>query len=120
MAAGLRLNFHRIVLAATLAVIAMMAVPPARQVFEQHRRISHEEAKLVALLDENAHLEERLSRLQDPEYVEKLAREQLEMVRPGEISYVLVPPAAEEEPGEAHLGRLPWYERFWNWLEGLF
>lgn len=115
-----RLKFHTLILASALAVLVLMAVPPARQVVEQQRQITAEETKLQALLDENARLEERLQRLADQDYLEKLAREQLEMVRPGEISYVVVPPEMEQETQAPHADPKPWYGRAWEWIKGLF
>lgn len=75
--------------------LALTGLAPARQAFLQQQRIAAEERKLAALEAENARLAERLQRLNDPEYVEKLAREQLGLVKPGEVSYVVVPPADE-------------------------
>lgn len=112
------LRFHRAALALTLGAILIMALAPARQLYAQQRSISGEETKLSALAKENARLEQRLARLQDPDYIEKLAREQLGMVRPGEISYVVVPPEAsnpEEAPPKPKPA--PWYVRAWNWLK---
>lgn len=114
------LRFHRAALAVTLAAILLMAVPPGRQLYAHQRRIDAGESRLEALRVQNEVLQERLQRLADPEYVEKLAREQLGMVRPGEISYVLVPPEASPTPKPPSKPKKPpWYERVWNWLEGL-
>jgi cell division protein FtsB len=114
------LRFHRAALALTLGAILLMALPPARQLYAQQRSIAAEEAKLALLSEENARLEQRLARLQDPDYIEKLAREQLGMVRPGEISYVVVPPeASAPEPEPAKPKQVPWYKSFWNWLKDL-
>lgn len=113
-----KLSFHRWALAITLAVILVMAISPARQLYAQQSRIDSAEAKLKLLREENGRLEQRLERLKDSEYVEKLAREELGMVRPGEISYVVVPPEAsvKEEPPPAAKPK-PWYQRAWNWLK---
>ena len=42
-----------------------------------------------ALLDQKAHLERIYSQVNSPEYVEQQARQQLKMIKPGEILYVL-------------------------------
>ena len=80
---------------------ALTGLAPARQAYTQQLRIEAEERKLAALENENARLGHRLQRLNDPEYVEKLAREQLGLVRPGEISYVVVPPPQVTETSVA-------------------
>ncbi len=41
------------------------------------------------LIDEKARLERIFSRVNSPEYIEQQARDQLKMIRPGEILYVL-------------------------------
>ncbi|MGQ0550585.1 MAG: FtsB family cell division protein [Armatimonadota bacterium] len=71
---------------------------------------------------QNAQLREELRLLRTPEYIERLAREQLGLVRPGEIAVILVrptpaaaPPAAP--PGTREAGRpevrepKPWWAR---------
>lgn len=116
MTRSLRLTFPGSVLAMTLAALALTGIAPARQLYRQHQRIDAEERKLEALHRENGRLDGRLAQLEDPEYVEKLAREELGLVRQGEISYVVVPgqepaakPAAAPRP-------TPWYERVWRSL----
>lgn len=113
-----KLNFHRWALAITLAAILLMSVPSMRQLYAQRSRIDAAETRLQALRKENSLLSQRLERLKDPEYVEKLAREELGMVRPGEISYVVVPPeaSAEDKPPPPPKPK-PWYQRAWTWLK---
>lgn len=51
---------------------------------EQHRR---------DLIEQNTRLREEIQRLQtDDRYIERLARQQLGLVRPGEIELLIVPP----------------------------
>lgn len=51
------------------------------------------EAKTIeeqkALLKQKENLENELSRVNDPKYIEQQARQQLKMIKPGEILYVL-------------------------------
>jgi cell division protein FtsB len=59
---------------------------------EQHRR---------DLLAENASLLAEIQRLRtDDQYLERLAREQLGMLRPGEMELVIVPAGSVRRPGE--------------------
>lgn len=61
---------------------------------EQHRR---------DLIAENQRLREEIQRLQtDDRYIERLAREQLGLVRPGEIELLIVPPSSPPASGPAH------------------
>lgn len=108
-------GFHRLVFVSTLVVLTIAALSPANQLLSQRQRIATERDKLEALVTENARLEKRLERLNDNDYLEKVAREQLGMVLPGEISYVVVPPTeAPETPEETPPPKPPWYKRVWN------
>ncbi|MDQ7844151.1 MAG: septum formation initiator family protein [Armatimonadota bacterium] len=85
-------------------------------------RLNREAARLAALKrtlqEHNAVLREEIRLLQTPGYIEKIAREQLGLVRPGEIAILIVPspasppppPARPEEPTR------PLVERLWNAL----
>src|SRR6267143_1430619 len=44
-------------------------------------------------------LQAEILALHTPEYVEKLAREQLGLVKPGEIAFLIVQPPADTPPG---------------------
>lgn len=101
-----------------LGVLGAAGLTPARQAYHQSRLLSAEEQKLAALKNQNSKLEERLQRLQDPEYVETLAREQLGLVRPGEVSYVVEPRHVPAPPPKAPSAPEPFYKKAWDWLEG--
>lgn len=81
-----------------VGALALTGVAPARQAFEQRREVSEVQAKVDALEERNSQLAGRLNRLSDVSYMEKLAREQLGVVRPGETSYVIVPAPAAAQP----------------------
>jgi hypothetical protein len=91
-----------------IAVLAIMLVAPARS--------------LTAAAD----LERRRQQLRDPEEIELLAREQLGMVRPGEIPYVVTSPQGDGErlelDGRATLASdsVPWYRRLGEAFGQLF
>lgn len=78
-------------LALVVGALAVTGVAPAQQVFAQRKLIEREQTRLAALIEKNDALESRLARGQDPGYMEKLAREELGLVRPGETAYVVVP-----------------------------
>jgi cell division protein FtsB len=103
-----------------LVVLLLMAVPPARQLYRQHTQVQAAERQLEALQRGNDELEEHLARLEDPDYLEKLARRELGLVRPGEIGYVVVPEEPETERSEAPPSPSdPWYERLLRSIRGL-
>lgn len=50
-----------------------------------------------ALLEERARLEQIYSRVNSPEYIEQQARQQLKMIKPGEILYILPAPDKDKD-----------------------
>lgn len=68
------------------------------------------------LRTQNAQLREEIRLLNTPEYIERLAREQLGLVRPGEIAVILVRPTPVPAPPVASPRRevreeKPWWAR---------
>jgi hypothetical protein len=78
---------------------------------------------LAALEAENAALEADIAALETDAEVEKLAREKLGYVRPGETAYVVLdPPGTSEEtepaaPAETEEDRT-WVDKVWEFLSG--
>jgi cell division protein FtsB len=82
-----------------LGAAFLTQVVPYRQILESQRQVNSARAQLDALEAENERLAADVAALQTDEEVEKLAREKLGYVRPGETAYVVLdPPAAETEP----------------------
>ena len=83
------------VLLLVMFALAATAVYPLRQYVSQQDRIERLEAKQQALAAENARLEAERKRLQDPAYVQQLAKRDYHVVTPGEEAWVVTgtPPA---------------------------
>jgi cell division protein FtsB len=113
-------------LAIVIAVVivgGLAGIFPFRQILASDRSIELSELKLEALREENRRLEHQVSALQTTEEVERLAREEFGLVRPGEIGYVAVPgPGGDggdlslmvDEPMEER----PWWRTVWDFLTG--
>jgi cell division protein FtsB len=82
-------------LVAICALAALMISAPLNRYLDGRERIALLEHQHGALEDEIRTLEQRAEDLHDPEHIELLAREQLGLVRPGEIPYVVVQPEVE-------------------------
>ncbi|HEY8769007.1 MAG TPA: septum formation initiator family protein [Thermoleophilaceae bacterium] len=78
----------RVALLATLAVITLSYVSPARHWIEQSRTAGEQHGQLDDLLAKNRELKRNLKRLRAPGALESEAR-RLGMVRQGERSYVI-------------------------------
>jgi cell division protein FtsB len=86
---GLRVTGRAILLAVVVLLLALAGVGVFRQYLAQRSEIDRMERRIDGLEAHRIHLQGRIERLQDPEYLERLARECLGMVRPGEISFVV-------------------------------
>ena len=112
------------VVGSLLVVLLLSALYPVRQYFGQSAHLRHlaaEDRELESRIDELKELRGRL--LTDAE-IERIAREEFGMVRPGEVAFVIVPtPGHQPPPAPADVAeravkpapkRAPWYERWWD------
>jgi len=109
------------VLLLVMFALAATAVYPLRQYVSQQDRIERLQAKQAALVTENARLEAERKRLQDPAYVQQLAKRDYHVVAPGEEAWVVTgtPPAgAAAAAASAADPDPPWYKRAWHGLTG--
>jgi cell division protein FtsB len=89
LSAGIRWDrLGRLGLLATLAVILLLYVPPAKHWIEQSRTAGAQHEQLRGLREEKASLERRVRDLRGAGALEREAR-RLGMVRAGERSYVI-------------------------------
>jgi len=77
-----------------VGVAVLTNVVPYRQILDQNRQVEAAAAELESLQDENSMLTARRDALQTPVEIERLAREKLGYVRPGEVAYVVLEPPA--------------------------
>jgi cell division protein FtsB len=109
------------VLLLVMFALAATAVYPLRQYVSQRDRIERLQAKQQALAAENARLEAERKRLQDPAYVQQLAKRDYHVVSPGEEAWVVTgtPPASATSPSATAADPdPPWYKRAWQGLTG--
>jgi len=121
---GLRLSGLLALAAAVAVVVTAAGIFPFRQILAQESAVDLAAEKLEALQEENAHLETEIEALETPAEVERLAREQFGLVRPGEVGYVVVVPPGEEsiepepEPTLDRPAAQPWWRDLWDFLTG--
>jgi cell division protein FtsB len=103
-----------------MAVIT--AVIPFRQILEQQARVDGASAELARINLENELLNGEVQALQTPEEIERLARENLGYVMPGETAYVVLEPeetlATTPAAPIAEVDDVPWYRAIWNFFTG--
>lgn len=111
------------VLALIIAGMAVItAVIPFRQILEQQARVEGASAELARVNLENELLSGEVQALQTPEEIERLARENLGYVMPGETAFVVLEPeetlATTPAAPIAEVEDVPWYVAIWNFFTG--
>ena len=109
----------------TLAFVGVLflAVFPSRTFLAQRASLSRAENQLAVLGEQNRLLEQRARLLRDDDEIERLAREEYHLVRPGEEAYVVLPspepkpapPANAQPPDDRNSLR-----RAWDWVTSRF
>jgi cell division protein FtsB len=87
-------------LVATVAFVGLvfLAVFPTRTYLSQRRDLGNTERRLAVLSGQNQELTGRVARLNTEAEIERLAREQYNLVRPGEEAYAILPPPGVPAP----------------------
>lgn len=88
-----------VVLALAVVVLAGLAVLPARTWWTQRQSLNQSRAELAQVEQEVADLKARQELLLTDAEVERIARQDYDLVYPGEESYRLVPAEAVPAPG---------------------
>lgn len=103
---------YLVALFGVLTLASLMISGPLHHYLDGRDRLELLERKRAVLTAEVERLESRADDLESPVYIEQLAREQLGLVRPGEIPYLVVSPDREQDqlvPAEPRLE--PWHRR---------
>jgi len=102
--------------------VTLAGIFPFRQILAQNRQVENTRNKLVALQEQNALLDDQIVALGTDVELERLARENLGMVRPGEFGVTV-----ESEPGsllpepagpETQFDERGLLEKVWDFLTG--
>jgi len=110
------------VIGTLLVVLALSALYPIRQYFGQKGELKQLTAQEVQLAARIQQLSEEKARLLTDDEIERIAREELGMVRPGEVAFAIVPKAGAKGPAPASAPGVStekpsgpsWYERWWG------
>lgn len=93
-----RLSKRAAILVAVLLLIGTALVVPIRQIFAQRGELARLEERVTELRKDRDRLAGEVARMGDPAELERLARQCLGMVKPGEIAIVTVPEDGSAPP----------------------
>lgn len=93
-----RLTARATVLLGIVIGVLALSVAPARMYLEQTAELARFEQQAAALERRNEALAARAEQLRDHAFLERLARQCLGMVKPGEIAFVVVPKEGAPAP----------------------
>jgi cell division protein FtsB len=93
-----RLTARATILLAIVIGVLALSVAPARMYFEQKEELARAEQQAATLERRNEALAARAEQLRDHAFLERLARQCLGMVKPGETAFVVVPKEGAPAP----------------------
>lgn len=85
-------------LALVVTALLFYLVIPVRAYVTQRQRLDRLERQTQLLEQQNAKLKQQVKQLDDPAYIERVARECLGMVKKGEIGFIVVPRSGPPQP----------------------
>ncbi len=109
-----------VLLLVVLAVV-FTNIFPFRQMMANEQTIDLARGRLLALQAENSRLENEVEALGTEQELERMARQDLGYVMPGETSYVITTPEFPDAPAPVQATlpeRRPWYAAVWDFLTG--
>jgi cell division protein FtsB len=86
-----RVTGRALALLVVVGALLVAAMYPLRAYLAERSRISDLQGQVTQLERQNAEYDRQIAQLHDPAYLERLARECLGMIKPGEIGFVVVP-----------------------------
>jgi cell division protein FtsB len=86
------------VLLAIVCAVMLLGIAPLRGYLGQRSQLAELRRQASVLERQNATLQTKIDELSDPTYLDRVARECLGMVKPGETAFVIVPKHGSPKP----------------------
>ena len=110
-----RFTSRAAVLAVVICAVALSLAYPVREYIAQRRQIDQLVAERQMTLEQLRSLQREQQRLNNPAYIEQLAREELNMCFPGTRCYVVEGSQPRLSTAQAaKAGPAPWYDKLWR------
>jgi len=94
--------------------VLFLAVFPTRTYVGQRSKLAATEQRVAILSEQNERLAARVRRLNTDEEIERLAREQYSLVRPGEEAYAILPAPRKPAPATSAPSKPKDDDGFWG------
>jgi cell division protein FtsB len=95
---SVRMSGRAVALLLIALAVMLLAIAPLRGYLDERSQLADLRNQAAMLQQQNARLDDRITQLSDANYLERLARECLGMVKPGETAFVVVPVHGEPDP----------------------
>ena len=95
---SLRASGRAVALFLIACAVMLLGIAPLRGYLDERGQLSDLHRQAAVLEAQNAELQTQIDRLTDEAYLERIARQCLGMVMPGEIAFVLVPTHGSPTP----------------------
>jgi len=93
-----RMNARAVALLLIALAVVLLAIAPLRGYLDERGELKDLRSKATTLERQNQALQDRIDQLGDPTFLERMARECLGMVEPGETAFVVVPAHGKPDP----------------------
>ncbi len=95
---SVRLNARAVALLLIALAVMLLAIAPLRGYLEERGELKDLRDQATVLERQNEKLQERVDQLSDATFLERVARECMGMVKPGETAFVVVPANGKPNP----------------------
>ncbi len=93
-----RLNARAVALLLIALAVMLLAIAPLRGYMDERGSLKTLQDQATALERQNQALQTQVNQLSDATFLERIARECLGMVKPGETAFVVVPAHGKPDP----------------------
>jgi cell division protein FtsB len=95
---SVRFNARAIALLLIALAVAFLAIAPLRGYLDERGQLADLRQQAALLERQNQSLQDTIEDLSDATFLERMARECLGMVKPGETAFVIVPARGKPDP----------------------
>jgi Septum formation initiator. len=95
---SVRFNGRAVALLLIALAVVLLAIPPLRGYMDERGQLKDLQNQATVLEGQNHTLQTRIDQLSDATFLERIARECLGMVKPGETAFVIVPAHGKPDP----------------------